>query len=284
MLVINKKRMLVAFIVLIIVTSILVLGCTNSVTKTNETENVVSNMKKHDFVFLNYLQRLDESVVVNNMRDFTTSARGSACHLPTFRTLVENLQDIYDEELFNEIIILSNALYGSGINIVSPFCPEAKAAYLYKLGERADEPACDFDFSLLGIYAKPQNSSFNQQEVNHMYNVLHSINNNSSSFHVPIGYIESTYNNPNFTSDYLSILDSALHSLNFYVKNEMGFDNGILASVLVIDLASRFCNPGDDHIMIFSLIKKGVLHIRKTFNLNGVATIPCECPPCSYCA
>ena len=283
MLIINKKRLLVTFIVLIIVASILVVGCTNSITKTKETENVVRNLRKQDFVFLNYLQRLDESVILNNMSDFATASR-SACHLPTVRTFVDNLQDIYDEELFNEIISLSNALYGTEVNIISPFSFEAREAYLSRLGARADYPACDFDFSILGIYANPQYSSFNQHEVNHLYNLLHSINNNSSSFQVAINFIESTSNNPNFSVKYQTILDSASNSLNFYLDNDMGFSNCVLASVLVIDLANRFCNPEDDKLfMIVPLLKKAVSKIKHAFNLNGGASIPCECPPCTCC-
>ena len=90
---INKRRMVVAVICLIVVTCVFVMSCTNGVTKTNETVNTVGNMTRQDFVFLNYLQRLDANVVMSSLNNLATVSR-SACHLPTIRSIVDNLQSI----------------------------------------------------------------------------------------------------------------------------------------------------------------------------------------------
>jgi len=220
--------MVVAFISLIIVTSILVVSCTNSLTTTNEavsTARTTGNMTKQDFVFLNYLLRLDEKVVMENLNNLVVEdySSRSSCNQPTIRNIVDNLYDIYDIELFFELLLSSGALYDCEGNIINPFDDDARNSYLALVGDRADSPICDFDLSLLGIYSRPQNSSFNRHEVDHIYALLHQINNNISSFQAVLSFIENTSNNPNFSPEYLAIVDSATNSLNFFVENIMGF-------------------------------------------------------------
>ena len=238
----KKHRMFVAVICLIVATCMLVVSCTNGVTTTKEMESsksVVSGMTRQQFVFLNYLQQLDENVVLNNLKDLkatvsSTSSSRSSCCFPTIRNFVDNLHNIFDEELLLAILYQSGFLFDCDGNFVNPFSPEVRAAFLALLGDRADEPACDFDLSLLGITTYPENSVFNSDELNHFNHLLRLINDNNTSFEAILSFLNSTFNNPRFTDGYRLILSSAINSLNYFNDNDLGFSGRLFSSILII--------------------------------------------------
>ena len=290
---INKSKMTVVIISVIITVCMLVVSCTNGVTTTKDMESnksVVSGMTKQQFVFLNYLQQLDENVVLSNLKELkaTASSTGSrsSCCIPTIRMIVDNLHNILDEELWYEILLLSGLLFDCEGNIVSPFSPEIRATFLALLGDRADEPACDFDFSLLGVSTNPENSVFSGDELNHFNNLLHLINDDNTSFDNVLSFLNNTYDNPRFTDGYRLVLSSAFNALDYFIDNDLGFSMRLFRSVLIVEITIMISNPnGGNHIMILPIFSKVILKLTgpPVEITTSSIVIPCECDTCECC-
>jgi len=289
----NKSKMIIITICLIVTTCIFLVSCTNGITTKKETEDntsVVGNMTRQQFVFLNYLQQLDENVVMSNLKDFRAAAGSvnsrSSCCFPTIRIFVDNLGNIFDEELYYEIILASGVYYDCEGYIINPFSAEAKEIILDLLGDIADDPACNFDLSLLGVSTNPVNSGFNLDELEHFNSLLHLINDDDTTFKTVLIFLSTTHKNPCFTSDYKLILDSAFYALDYFVDNNLGFSAKLFGSILIVDLATTISEPNDDHIMVLPFLSAAMLKLtgRALKIENGSIIIPCECDTCSCCS
>ena len=266
----KKFRLPIVLVTLVTVMSLLIASCTKDIVKLKEQEREIGKVTEKQFVSLNYFQKLNHDVFAERLKVLQTFNQRSGRDNITIRDIIDNLEIVLDEDLFYEIEKEASLIYGSDYVSSNPFAPEVRGIFLDLLGDNADHCPSNFKMAWIGLVTKPMSLGYSENEINHFYGLLHFINNNAESHSSIISYLKDSLENQQFSQQYVSIIDYAINSFEFYEINEMALPQKSLSSLTIVDLQMQLYEAGKTRIWLIPILIVAALALSGcTINITG---------------